>query len=267
VSPFKRFGAVNHHITVCRPIAASRSELWRECATSRGLARWQADSVTGEVSQGSALTMSWPTMGLSVRVHVAEWIPNERVVYEVGSSRLMIIVSDGTVSLTHEGLRSNDEEDGMKSAWHTALGLLEHGLLHHPNQTRHARWFLQPVTTSPGFAHVHFTEDAALNQWLTSSGGIHEEGTMCRMALAWGAELTGKVLANVPERDVAISWTEESESCLVFRTFPSPRSSEERLLAICWSIYGRPDFPQESTQGLQSAIERLGRVLSRAGCA
>jgi hypothetical protein len=221
----------------------------------------------GEVAQGSALTLSWPTMGLSVRVHVAESIPDKRVVYEVGSSRLMIDVADGTVSLTHEGLRTDDEEDGMKSAWRTALGLLEHGILHHPNQSRHVRWFLQPVTTSAGFAHVHFTEAAALTQWLTTAGGIGEDGASCSLALAWGSQLTGTVLANVPERDVAISWTEEAESCLVFRTFPSPRVAEERLLAVCWSIYGRPEFPQQSTQGLQSALERLGRVLSRAGIA
>jgi hypothetical protein len=206
-------------------------------------------------------------MGLSVRVHVAESIPDQRVIYEVGSSRLVIEVGDGSISLTHEGLRSEDEEDGMKSAWRTALGLLEHGLLHNPNQTRHVRWFLQPVTASAGFAHMHFTEEAALTQWLTTSGGIREDGSECNLALAWGAHLSGKVLANVPERDVAISWTEEAESCLVFRTFPSPRSTDERLLAICWSIYGHPDFPEQSTQGLQSAIERLSRVLSRAGVA
>lgn len=221
----------------------------------------------GEVEQGSALTLSWPTMGLSVRVHVAESIPDQRVVYEVGSSRLMIDVGDGKVSLTHEGLRSDDEEDGMTSAWRTALGLLEHGILHHPNQNRHVRWFLQPAVTSAGFAHTHFTEGAALTQWLTTSGGIGEDGASCSLGLAWGAQLNGTVLANVPERDVAISWTEEAESCLVFRTFPSPRLAEERLLAVCWSIYGRPEFPEQSTQGLQSALERLARVLSRAGMA
>ncbi len=221
----------------------------------------------GEVAQGSALTLSWPTMGLSVRVHVAESIPDRRVVYEVGASRLMIDVGDGTVSLTHEGLRTDDEEDGMKSAWQTALGLLEHGILHHPNQNRHVRWFLQPVVTSAGFAHVHFTEEAALAQWLTSRGAVGADGATCRLSLTWGAQLTGTVLANVPERDVAISWTEEAESCLVFRTFPSPRATEERLVAVCWSMYGRPEFPQQGTQGLQSALERLARVLGRAGIA
>ncbi len=223
--------------------------------------------MVGDVSPGSVLTLAWPTMGLSVRVHVAESIPDERVVYEVGSSRLTIEVDDGFVSLTHEGLRTNDEEDGMKSAWHTALGLLEHGIVNHPDMPRHVRWFLQPVNTSPGFAHVYFTDSAALAQWLTVSGNVPQDGADCHLTLAWGSNLTGRVLANIPERDVAISWTEEAESCLVFRTFPSPRSANERLLAMCWSIYGAPNFPDQSTQGLQTAIERLGHVLSRMGSA
>lgn len=206
-------------------------------------------------------------MGLSVRVHVAESVPDERIVYEVGSSRLIIEVEEGSVALTHEGLRSDDEEDGMRSAWQAALGLLEHGIVHHPNLPRHVRWFLQPVTASAGFAHLYFTEQAALAQWLTRSGAIGEIGTECHLALNWGAQLTGRVLANVPERDLAVSWLEEAESCLVFRTFPSPRSADERLLALCWSVYGRPDFSEQTTQGLQAAVERLGRVLNRAGSA
>ena len=211
------------------------------------------------------LTLAWPSMGLSVRLHVAEAIPDERVVYEVGASRLTIEVDEGVVSLTHDGLRTDDEEDGMKSAWHAALGLMEHGIVNHPNMPRHVRWFLHPVETSPGFAHVYFTDPAALAQWLTASGGIPSVGQECHLRLAWGANLTGRVLANVPERDVAITWTEEGESCLVLRTFPSPRSPNERLLAVCWSIYGTSEFPEKSTQGLQGAIERLGHTLSRMG--
>ena len=254
-------------ITVRRSVSASRDRLWQECATARGLTRWQADAVVGDATRGSVLTLSWPAMGLSVRVHVAQLIPDKCVVYEVGSSRLTIEVDDGEVTLTHEGLRSEDEEDGMVSAWRTALGVLDHGLNCHPDRPRHVRWFLQPVNTTPGFAHVFFTDAAALAQWLTHSGGVPEEGGACNLVFAWGESLTGRVLANTPERDIALTWPEQSDSCLVLRTFPSPRSPDERLLAVSWSRYGNAEFSEHSAQGLQVALERLGRVLSRMGSA
>jgi hypothetical protein len=258
---------VSRCITVRRSVSASRSRLWKECATAHGLTRWQADAVVGEATLGSVLTFSWPAMGLSVRVHVAESIPDKCVVYEVGSSRLTIEVDDGKVALTHEGLRSEDEEDGMVSAWRTALGVLDHGIQCHPDQPRHVRWFMQPVNTTASFAHVYFTDPAALAQWLTLSGSVPSEGSECQLKLAWGESLTGLVLANTPERDVALTWKEQSESCLVLRTFPSPRTPDERLLAIAWSRYGSADFPESSAQGLQGALDRLCRNLSRMGSA
>ena len=254
-------------ITVHRSVAASREQLWKECATVHGLTRWQADSVAGDASQGSILTLSWPAMGLSVRVHVAQSIPDKCVVYEVGTSRLTIEVDDGEVVLTHEGLRSEDEEVGMESAWRTALGVLDHGLQCHPDLPRHVRWFMQPTSTTASFAHVYFTDPAALAQWLTISGSVPSEGSECQLKLAWGEPLTGVVLANTPERDVAMTWKEQSNSCLVLRTFPSPRSQDERLLAISWSRYGSPEFPETSAQGLQGALDRLCRGLSRIGTA
>jgi len=114
---------------------------------------------------------------------------------------------------------------------------------------------------------VFFTDAAALAQWLTVSGGVPSDGDECLLTFAWGETLTGKVLANTPERDIALTWTEDSDSCLVFRTFPSPRSAEERLLALAWSHYGSPTFSDISAQGLQASLDRLGRVLSRTGSA
>lgn len=258
---------MSRRITVQRSVSASRNRLWKECATANGLTRWQADTVVGDATRGGVLTLSWPAMGLSVRLHVAQSIPDKCVVYEVGSSRLTIEVDDGKVELTHEGLRSEDEEDGMVSAWRTALGVLDHGIQCHPDRQRYVKWFLQPANTTASFAHVYFTDPAALAQWLTRAGSVPSEGHDCKLEFLWGEPLTGQVLANTPERDVAITWKEQSDSCLVFRTFPSPRAPDERLLAISWSQYGNPDFPESSAQGLQAALDRLCRVLSRMGSA
>lgn len=217
----------------------------------------------GDATPGGVVTLSWPQMGLSVLMKVAQSVPNERVVYEVGSSSLTLEVGDGEIALTHAGLQAADELEGIASGWRTALGLLDHAIGRHAETQRHVRWFIEAVPTSPGFAHVFFTDASALAQWLTTSGSIPNEGEECRLKLAWGPTLSGTVLANTPERDVAVTWREDADSCLVLRTFPSPRAPDERLLALSWSRYVDSRFPRETTLGFQSSLERLSHVLRR----
>jgi hypothetical protein len=206
-------------------------------------------------------------MGMSVLMKVAQSVPNERVVYEVGSSSLTLEFGDGEITLTHSGLQSADELEGIASGWRTALGLLDHGIVRHADAQRHVRWFIEAAPTSPGCAHVFFTDASALAQWLTKSGAIPADGERCRLQLAWGSHLSGTVLANSPDRDVAVTWHEDADSCLVLRTFPSPRTPSERLLALSWSRYAHPQFPRDITLGLQSSLERLSRVLRRRASA
>jgi hypothetical protein len=231
------------------------------------MSMWQADVVSGDAVTAKAITLRWPALKLSVELEVREVVPKERVVLVVGPSRLTLEIEPGVVRLTHDGLRSADEEDGMRSAWRTSLGLLAHGLSKHPGRERRVRWITRLATTTPELTHVYFTDPFAMNQWLTRTGSVGQEGSSIALTLLSGESLSGEVFANTPDRDVAYTWQEQLDSYLVFRTFPSPRDPDQRLLAIAWSRWHPEPFPEATVRFLESALERLARTLERRGSA
>jgi len=256
---------VSRSIFVRQLVDASREQLWEACATAHGMSRWQADVVVGDAATANSITLSWPALRLSVDLDVNEVVPNERIVLSVGPSRLTLEVEAGVVRLTHEGLSSADEEDGMRSAWRTSLGLLAHALSKHSARERRARWITRTAKTSPELCHVFFTNSAALRQWLTQSGAVGQEGSCLALKLITGELVSGDVFANTPNRDVAFSWQEQSDSYLVVRTFPSPHEPDERLLAICWSRWVPGPFPETTVRFLEKSMDRLVRLLERRG--
>ena len=258
---------MSRSILVRQLVSATREELWAACATARGMSSWQADAAYGDAASGESVTLSWPTLRLSVKLEVKELVPEERLVLMVGASRLTIELEPGQIRLIHEGLRSEDEEDGMRSAWRTSLGLLAHGLTKHRGQERQVRWITRAVKTSPAISHLFFTQRAALAQWLTRSGEIGLEGTELSLRLLDGLALSGEVLANTPDRDVAFTWREQDESCVVLRTFPSPSDPDERLLALSWSRWDGQAYPEASMKNLEHSFDRLVRTLSSKGTA
>lgn len=256
---------MSRSILVRQLVSASREELWAACSTARGLSAWQADSARGDAQSGESVTLMWPALHLNVRLEVKEMVPGERLVLMVGPSRLTMEIEPGQVRLIHEGLRSEDEEDGMRSAWRTSLGLLAHGLMHHRGRERRVHWITRTAKVSPPISHLFFTERAALGQWLTRAGEIGLEGTELDLELLTGERLTGDVIANTPDRDVSFTWREEADSYLVLRTFPAQGGPDERLLALSWSRWDSQPYPEETRKNLELAFDRLVRTLSRKG--
>jgi uncharacterized protein YndB with AHSA1/START domain len=226
---------------------------------------WQADVAYGDAELGQSISLGWPALKLSVKLEVTELVAEERLVFSVGASRLTLEVEPGQIRLIHDGLRSEDEEDGMRSAWRTSLSLLAHGITKHRGHDRQVQWITRSMRTSPAMGHVFFTEAAALAQWLTRRGAVGLEGTELDLELLAGEPLTGEVLANTPDRDVAFTWREQNESCLVLRSFPSPGNSEERLIALSWSRWDAKPFPSATLTQLEQSLELLARTLSRRG--
>jgi uncharacterized protein YndB with AHSA1/START domain len=183
----------------------------------------------------------------------------------VGASRLTIEIETGQVRLTHEGLRSEDEEDGTRSAWRSSLALLAHGLTNHRGRERQVRWITRTVKTSAPITHLFYTQRAALRQWLTRSGELGLEGAEVQLQLLGGEHVTGEVLANTPDRDVAFTWREQNQSCVVLRSFPSPSVPDERLLALSWSLWGNMPFPESTVANLEHSFDRLARTLNNKG--
>jgi uncharacterized protein YndB with AHSA1/START domain len=262
------FGAiVSRSILVRQLVSATREELWSACATARGLSNWQADVAHGDAAVGQSISLIWPTLHLNLKLQVVELVPQERIVYSVGATRLTMEIEPGQIRLTHEGLRSEDEEDGTRSAWRTSLGLLAHSLTHHSGHERQVRWVTRSIKVSAPIAHLFFTQPVALEQWFCRYGEIGHEGTEVDLQLRGGELLTGEVLANTPDRDVAFTWREQNQSCLVLRSFPSPSDPEERLVALCWSRWGTGAFPEDTVTHFGHAFDRLARLLNRKGLA
>ncbi|HEX4341092.1 MAG TPA: hypothetical protein VH062_34525 [Polyangiaceae bacterium] len=249
-------------------IRASREELWEACSTRSGLEGWYADRVTGTVQRGARLKLEWPELGATVDLEVEEVRQNEELVLVNGKSRVSLVVSEGRVELTHHGLTTEDDFDGFRSSWQVALAILKHSLEEHPRAPRRVRWAARPAHTSAELAHLCFTAPAALDRWLGQGSVMGGEDEPFHLTLMSGGSMSGKVLCRVAGRDVALTWEEQNDSVLVLRTLPSPRASQERVVAICWSKWGATEAGEHAIETeLQRALERLGALLAMSGSA
>jgi uncharacterized protein YndB with AHSA1/START domain len=255
-------------LRLVRPCGATRAELWKACATAEGLETWYADKVTGSLSPGGGVRLEWPALGARVDLDVVDWVPNDRVVFADAGSRVTLAVGDGQVSLIHEGLSTPDEFEAFRSSWRLALALLATSLDVHPGLVRRPAWFARPMRGTSSLAHVCFTEAEVLGAWLGRTERIGAEGDECRLELRAGNRLTGKVLVRSESRDLALTWREMNDSVLSFRTFPSPGSAEERVVALCWSRFG-PPRPNERAveEGLRASLDQLAMLMRQSGAA
>jgi uncharacterized protein YndB with AHSA1/START domain len=257
---------VTFRIHLKRKLAAPPRAVWKALALPEGLARWQADGATGAATPGGSFELHWPTLGASIELEVVDAIPDERLLLRAGESELEMCIDNGSLTLTHTGLESDDQADGMTSAWHISLAQLGHYLSHHDGRDREVQWFLRRVKTHPSTAHAFFTMKEALGAWLCVDGFIGEEGSDYRLKLAGGRTISGKVLAHTPGRDVALSWEEDGQSVITLRTLPSPFAVDERLVAIVWSRWGKNDANfEEVCTYFEAAIDRLGDLLAEPG--
>ena len=248
-----------------RSFRASRKELWEACATRSGLEGWYADRVSGTLARDGKVRLEWPELGARVDLDVEEHVPDRRIVFSHGATRVILAISEGRVSLTHEGLDAEDDVQGFESSWRVALAMLRHALEVHPGKPRRTRWVVRGVSTSASLAHLCFTEPEALATWLGRGATVGDEGQPFVIRTANGESISGDVLIRDGGRDVAFSWREQSDSVLVFRTLPSP-TAEGRILAACWSKWGPTQAGERAVvTELSRALDRLALVLSKSG--
>lgn len=244
-------------------IDAPLDQVWEACATPRGLQRWQADAVRGEVKRGGELELSWPALGTSLSIVVTTIVERQEIVFDSGGSRVRLLLAPEQVVLEHEGLETGDDVEGVASSWRTSLALLAHSVECHSGRARHAIWMLDRANTTAEAAHVFFSDAAALGTWLGAGEGLGPVGSRVALRCRWGDHIDGRVLANTPQRDIALSWHEDGDSVLCLRTLPSPRTLEERMLLLYWSRWGDAEPPRERRRGLMTALARLARTLDQ----
>lgn len=251
-------------VTLEQAVRAPRERVWRACAAAEGLQAWQADAVEGEISPGGRITLSWPSIGVSVPLDVTAIEQRSRIVFRNGDAQVELVLDEGAVRLVHSGLAPTDDLRGLEASWRVALALLAHSCERHPERRRTVRWWLGPTRCSAEAAYEFFTDEGALARWLTRRGSVPRAEAPLALELGSGAPLSGHVLANAPGRDVALSWAEDGDSALVLRTLPAPEAGE-RIVALCWSRWTTEAAPEERADELAAAHARLLAALDRRG--
>lgn len=255
-------------IRISQKIPASLDALWVACATTSGIAGWQADKVTGSVEAGETVGLNWPDLGVSIRLDVLELAERRLVVFGHGDSRVRFEVKDGEVELSHSAPFEDDEEIGTESSWRLALGTLAHYLDRHAGQRRETVWLVKPAKTSAEAVHAFFTLPDALAAWLgRATAPIGAVGSRYRIELGGGGSMSGVVLAHTEGRDLALRWDEAGYSVITFRTLPSPSGEHERLLVISWSRWSELDNAERIAGELEGALARLVQLLGTGGTA
>ncbi|MEB2310757.1 MAG: SRPBCC domain-containing protein [Sorangiineae bacterium] len=242
-------------------VTATAGEVWEACATPEGLARWQADEVKGSVTPGGTLELAWPGLGAALTLEIAELDRHRRITFEGGGARVTLALAPGKLLLEHTEPDSEEERAGVTSSWRVSLALLAHALERHPGRERRVTWFAQPARVSSETLHVYFTAASALGGWLARRGSVGSEGSRYQLELAGGAPMSGRVLANVPGRDVALEWEEDGGSTLVLRSLPSPLVPRERLIVLGWSRFAVEPAEPALAREVASALARLARLV------
>lgn len=256
---------MSNSIEVVLRIDAPRVRLWAALTQATHLEHWQADLAKGDLERGR-MRLAWPALGVETELFVVEQEPERRLVLASGRSSVTFELEPEALRVTHDGLDDDDERDGVKSSWLVALRVLDHYVTNHFGKPRSVHWSVTSAPCTAAAVHVFYSDQHALNAWLTRSGsGIGQADSRCALTLHWGAPLSGRVLANTPGRDLAVTWEQQNDSVLVLRTLPSPTAASERILALCWSHWECEQRDEPAQRHFEAALARLKQLLATRG--
>lgn len=251
-----------------QPISAAPDLIWRALSSPQGLARWQADEAAGEVSEGGLLRLTWEAFGANVELEVIACVPHQRLRLRHGTSEVEFTLSDHHVSFAQYGLEPGEDVDGLRSSWTVSLAQLAHSVERHPGRRRHVEWAVRVATAAPETLHLYFTEPELMRLWLGDSDGPLRRGENYQCTLHSGVQLTGKVLALVPGRDVALTSDDLGEGVIVLRSLPNPMEPKLRIVAASVSQWGRPTrLASKLVEQLDAALGRLANMSAAIGSA
>ena len=176
-------------------IDADPDIIWEACSTPRGLERWQADEVEGDVVPGRNLTLHFAAFDTTIELEVLDVVPGESVRMRSGTSIVEWIVGPNKITLRHTDTEPSEDPEGLAASWRLALVQLAHALEKHPYQARQVTWVVREASTSAEQAHAFFSDRTALNLWLTSEGEIGELAASTRFVSRTARPYRGKFSA------------------------------------------------------------------------
>lgn len=251
-----------------QPIAAAPDLIWRALSSPQGLARWQADEAAGDVSEGGLVRLSWDAFGANVELKVLACVPHQRLRLRHGHSEVEFTLAEHHVSFTQYGLEPGEDVDGLRSSWTVSLAQLAHSVERHPGRRRHVEWAVRLATAAPETLHLYFTEPQLLRLWLGDTPAPLVAGQSYQCSLHTGTQLSGKVLALVPGRDVALTCDSLGEGVVILRSIPNPLDANQRIVAASVSQWGRPTrVASRLVEQLDAALGRLVNASASVGSA
>lgn len=254
-------------IELAQTIDAPLDLIWRSCAQPRGIVNWQSDEAEGDVRLGGRLRLHWAALDSTVELEVIAFEPKRVLGLRQGKTAVEFHFQEREVTLVHHGLRSDDDVEGLRSSWRLALAQLAHYVERHPGRQRRVEWLIRHARVSPELFYLSLTEPQ-LSRWLIQQGSIPAEGEPYELVLRNDLRLSGRVLANVPGRDVALSCREAGDAVLAFRTLPAPTAPGARFVAAVWSEWGPPrPSSDDIVEALGDGLDELLGWLTRVGTA
>ena len=251
-------------LEVRQRIDAPPDLIWRACTTPQGLANWQADSVEGRTGPGEKLRLRWAAFGAEVELEIVDWTPQRSLAFKRGSSLVEFRLEDRELVVTETDDEGLSDLEGLRSSWVVALAQLAHCVERHPGRQRTVQWLVSDMATTAELVYLAVAQPELRARWLSRSPGepLGGTGTSYRLDLAADVALSGRVLAKIVGRDLALSCTEYGDSTLIIRTFPSPTRVGDRIVALCWSAWGPPLAEGQSVvRCLSKALGRLPAVV------
>jgi uncharacterized protein YndB with AHSA1/START domain len=254
-------------IELHQAIDAPAHRIWKACVQPRGIANWQADEVEGDARKGGTLRLHWSAFETTIELQIVAWEPERFIALQHDDAIVEFHIEDRGVKLIQRGVGSADDFDGLHSSWRLALAQLAHSVERHPGRQRRVQWLVRALPTTAELVYLSLT-DPHLDSWLCSSGGIGPEGERYKLTLQGGPTLSGRVLANTPGRDIALSCAEAGEAVLAFRTLRAPNEPGQRLVAAVWSEWGTPrPAADEIVETIDARLDRLAILLRKVGAA
>jgi uncharacterized protein YndB with AHSA1/START domain len=251
-----------------QPVAAAPDLIWKALSSAQGLARWQADEASGEVREGGTVRLSWGAFGANVELKVVACVPHQVLRMRHRDSEVEFSLSHHQVQFAQYGVEPGEDVEGLFSSWTASLAQLAHSIERHPGRRRSVEWMVRTTSAAPETLHLFFTQPALLRSWLGEAARPLALGETYEWTMHSGTRLTGRVLALVPGRDVALSCDNLGDGLIVLRSIPNPLDKRARFVAASVSQWGRPARTgTRIVEQLDRALLRLANASSSTGAA
>lgn len=199
---------------------ATPEEVWEAWADPQKIAQWFVDRAAGEAKAGNVVTWFFDDFGYQLPYKVLEaepgmsyvlkWEPpggpagiHEVRIERVNGETVMRMIESGF----KQGAEWEEEYEGVKSGWQSALAILKYYLENYFGEDRRLALVMRPASFENAQIAPYFEDEGKLATWLTRSGAIGNQGEKCDLMLRDGRRLTGEVIART-DREAAITWKE-----------------------------------------------------------